>query len=202
MNTYLYNGHVVTASNKDEVLNHKRVIAKDREHLKDLIDEAIEKYGYECDLNFIDVSNVTDMRDVFYCSNFNGNISKWNVSNVKDMGMMFWKSKFNGDISKWNVSNVENMNYMFCNSEFNGDISKWNVGNVEDMSFMFLDSNFSGDISNWNVSNVKDMFGMFDDSKFNGDLSKWIPMMKKNGISINDLGLPPIKKDTWNDIEV
>ena len=65
MNTYLYNGHVVTASNKDELLNPKRVVARDKKHLLELIDEAIEKYGYECDLNFIDVSNVRFMEHLF-----------------------------------------------------------------------------------------------------------------------------------------
>ena len=106
-NIYLYNGHVVTASNKKEVLNPKRVVAKDKEHLVRLIEEAIDKYGLDCDLNFIDVSNVRDMTNLFswYCTNDNVD--------------------FNGDISKWNVSNVKNMNYMFFSSDFNGDISKW-----------------------------------------------------------------------------
>jgi len=30
---------------------------------------------------------------MFYNSNFNGDISKWNVSNVIDMRGMFWDSK-------------------------------------------------------------------------------------------------------------
>jgi hypothetical protein len=45
------------------------------------------------------------------------------------------------------------------------------------------------------------MDNMFLDSKFNGDISKWIPMIKKNGINLEDLDLP-IKSDTWSDIEV
>ena len=47
-------------------------------------------------------------------NNFNGDISKWNVSNVTDMSNMFYGSKFNRDISEWNVSNVNNMQQMFC----------------------------------------------------------------------------------------
>ena len=179
MNTYLYNGHVVTAINKKSILKkNERVVAEGRMHLKELIEEAIAKYGNKCDLNFIDVSKVTDMT------------------------LMFCNSDFNGDISKWDVSNVETMRGMFRGSKFNCDISKWDVINVIDMYRMFWESKFTGDISNWNVSNVIDMSYMFSDSKFNCNISKWIPMMKKNGINIKDLGLPPIKKDTWNDIEV
>ena len=201
MNTYLYNGEVVTASNKNEVLNPKKVVAIDMFHLKELISEAIDKYGNNCALNFIDVSRVTDMSEMFMDSNFNGDISKWNVSNVINMSYMFSDSKFNGDISKWNVSKVEDMEGMFNNSEFNGDISKWNVSKVKNMSWMFANSKFNGDISKWNVSKVENMSNMFNSSKFNGDISKWIPMMKKNGIDFDDLELK-IKEDTWNDIEV
>lgn len=43
------------------------------------------------------------------------------------MSDLFYYSEFNGDISKWDVSNVENMNSMFEESSFNGDISKWDV---------------------------------------------------------------------------
>src|SRR5574343_1874039 len=82
---------------------------KDKDKLKQIIEERIENEGPECDLNDIDVSNITDMNSMFYCSKFNGDISKWNVSKVTDMRYMFRGSKFNGDISKWNVSNARNM---------------------------------------------------------------------------------------------
>lgn len=72
----------------------KTIIAKDKEHLKTLIRETITKNGYFCDLNFIDVSSVTDMRFMFSKSCFNGDISKWDVSSVTDMGGMFSKSCF------------------------------------------------------------------------------------------------------------
>ena len=61
---------------------------------------------------------------------FDGDISKWDVSNVTNMNNMFQCSIYsgkNGDISKWDVSNVVDMGYMFNNSEFDGDVSDWNV---------------------------------------------------------------------------
>jgi surface protein len=106
------------------------------------------------------------------------------------MRNMFFISKFNGDISKWDVSNVRNMSYMFSGKRaymysifpvlFNGDISKWDVSNVEDMSGMFNLSEFNSDISKWDVSNVKNtdrIFGtrtdLFGRTTFKGDISEW-----------------------------
>ena len=77
--------------------------------LKDLIDYFIEQFGNECNLNWIDVSNVTDMSFMFYASKFTGDISQWDVSSVTNMSYMFKNSKFNNDISKWNV-------YINCNT--------------------------------------------------------------------------------------
>ena len=143
---------------------------KTKKGLQKIIIQRIHEDGPECDLNDIDVSNITDMSYLFdtvknkIFNDFNGDVSKWNVSNVKCMKFMFTScKKFNCDLSRWDVSNATDTHYMFFEcKEFNCDLSKWDVSNVTNMSYMFnYCENFNCDLSDWNVSNVKDMTFMF-----------------------------------------
>jgi surface protein len=77
------------------------------------------------------------MKNMFFDSKFDGDISKWDVSNVTDMSYMFYASKFDRDISEWDVSNVIDMSHMFYYSDFNRDINNWDVSNITNMSYMF-----------------------------------------------------------------
>lgn len=130
-------------------LTRKKIIANN-ENLSDLIEYELNRFGNAAaDLNHIDVSNVTNMDELFSLSPFNGDISKWDVSNVTSAKGMFVSCPFNGDISCWDVSNMEYMVLMFYASEFNSDISKWNVSGVKDATNIFLESDFKGDISEW-----------------------------------------------------
>ncbi len=43
----------------------EKIVARDREHLRKLVYESIQKYGPNCDLNFIDVSEVDNMDGLF-----------------------------------------------------------------------------------------------------------------------------------------
>ena len=158
----------------------QKTVVATNDNIHKLVQDAIKKNGVNCDLNYIDVSQVTDMSYLFFGSKFIGDISKWNVSNVTNMSQMFEMSQFNGDISQWDVSNVTDMSRMFADSQFNGDISRWKVSHVTNMYRMFADSQFDSDISEWDVSNVEDMSLMFEMSQFNEDISRWNVSHVKN----------------------
>ena len=114
-----------------------------KRELINMIEKAIIDNGKNCSLNHIDVSNITDMSNLFRFNRarfFDGDISKWNVSNVADMSEMFKDSQFTGinsDISRWDVSNVADMSGMFENSIFNGDIHNWTTDWVYNTNGMF-----------------------------------------------------------------
>ena len=98
---------------------------KTKDELKKIIADTIKEQGFNCDLNFIDTSKITDMSYLFYNVKFNGDISKWDVSNVEDMGYMFAESEFNRDISNWDVSKVKKMENMFYGSPLDFNEPDW-----------------------------------------------------------------------------
>ncbi len=141
---------------KKEIIDYK-YFPETKKELKYIIKKRIKEEGNEVDLNAINVSKIHDMEGLFWGTDFNGDISNWDVSNVTDMSDMFYECKqFNKDISSWDVSNVKDMSDMFYGCEsFNQDISEWDVSNVTDMSEMFCRCyKFNKDISSWDVSNV------------------------------------------------
>mgnify|MGYP001269487308 FL=1 len=134
----------------------------------------VEKYG---EISNWDTSSVTYMQSLFYeGSSFNQPLNKWNVSNVTNMRNMFAYCSFNQPLNNWDVSNVNTMERMFWTATyFNQPLNKWNVSNVEDMAWMFMGSmSFNQPLNNWNVSNVTNMWYMFlNATSFNQPLNKW-----------------------------
>lgn len=160
-------------------------------------------WQFNLNISSWDVSNVTDMSNMFRFTTFNqpigvwdvsavsnmygmfyGNfffdqeIGSWNVGNVTNMGSMFggdlyFSNGFNQDINTWDVSKVTDMSNMFAFSLFNQNIGSWDVSSVTDMSRLFYFSRFNQPIGNWDVSNVTDMHEMFLISQYNQPLGNW-----------------------------
>ena len=127
---------------------------KTKKELEQIIEDRISKEGPNCDLNDIDISQITDMSYLFYGSKFDGDISRWDVSNVINMTGMFDRSRFNQDISKWDVNKVKKMDFMFCFSKFNQDISKWKIDkdcNTDDVikTIYFIKNHFKSKTVNF-----------------------------------------------------
>ena len=74
---------------------------KDNKELKRIIKDLIKERGDKADLNDIDTSEIIDMSRMFAYSKFNGDISKWDVSNVKNMRYMFYDSPLEKNPPKW-----------------------------------------------------------------------------------------------------
>ena len=171
----------------------ERVNFDNKEDLKAYIEDYCEKHGWDSDLNFIDVSKMTDMSGLFMFTKFNGDISKWDVSKVEDMAYMFSRSQFNGDISEWDVSKVTNMSGMFKLSYFNQPLDNWDTGNVTKMDEMFADSAFNQPIGTWNTSKVENMNSMFIGTPFNHSLENWDVSNVTDMISM--FAVTPFNKD-------
>ena len=111
--------------------------------LRQLIGQELRTQGPDADLNFIDISLITDMMGLFENTGYeirNIKIDEWDTSNVTDMSHMFYNcTRFNCDISEWDVSNVTDTTEMFawC-SDFNCDLSGWNLSSLKYSDGMFL----------------------------------------------------------------
>lgn len=155
--------------------NEKIIKVRTNEELKLIIAKEIDRLGYNCSLNHIDVSAITDFSNAFTdVREFNGDISEWDVSNGVSFAYMFHSCAFNGTILKWDMKSAKNLEYMFARSNFNNDISIWDTSNVINMQGMFAEARFNKDISLWDVSNVCNMSYMFyTNMDFAQDISGW-----------------------------
>jgi len=88
----------ISSKNTGQTYNY---FPKDKKELEKIIEDLIKERGNKADLNDIDTSEITDMRELFIYSNFNGDISRWDVSNVKDMDYMFANSPLEKNLPKW-----------------------------------------------------------------------------------------------------
>ena len=132
-------------------------------------------------LNWLDISNVTMLDQLFNVGTFNRqyifwDVSDWDTSHVTSMVSTFRGCKNICDLSKWDTSKVTSMVNMFYEcSTFNGNISNWDVSKVTRFDSMFYGcSSFNQDISNWDISSAKNLSKMFYRCrKFNQPIQKW-----------------------------
>ena len=111
--TYILKGIIPPAEYADLFMMDAIYVPKGKTELRTLIKQCMKVFGTECSLNWINVSQIKKLDKLFFKSNFNGDISRWDVSNAISMESMFFQSYFNKDISNWDVSNVVNMKGMF-----------------------------------------------------------------------------------------
>lgn len=132
-------------------------------------------------LNWLDISNVTMLDQLFNINTFNRqyifwDVSDWDTSHVTSMVGTFNGCKDICDLSKWDTSKVTSMVNMFYEcSTFNGNISNWDVSKVKRFDSMFYGcSSFNQDISNWDISSAENLSYMFYNCrKFNQPIQKW-----------------------------
>lgn len=132
-------------------------------------------------LNWLDISNVTILDQLFNVGTFNRqyifwDVSDWDTSHVTSMVGTFNGCKDICDLSKWDTSKVTSMVNMFYEcSTFNSNISNWNVSKVTRFDSMFYScSSFNQDISNWDISSAENLSYMFYNcKKFNQPIQKW-----------------------------
>ena len=132
-------------------------------------------------LNWLDISNVTMLDQLFNVGTFNRqyifwDVSDWDTSHVTSMVGTFNGCKDICDLSKWDTSKVTSMVNMFYEcSTFNGNISNWDVSKVTRFDSMFFGcSSFNQDISNWDISSAENLSYMFYNCiKFNQPIQKW-----------------------------
>ena len=132
-------------------------------------------------LNWLDISNVTMLDQLFNVGTFNRqyifwDVSDWDTSHVTSMIGTFNGCKDICDLSKWDTSKVTSMVNMFYEcSTFNGNISNWDVSKVTRFDSMFYGcSSFNQDISNWDISSAENLSYMFYNCiKFNQPIQKW-----------------------------
>jgi hypothetical protein len=94
-----------------------------------------------------------------------GPMDCWDVSDITDMSNLFYNKSINEPIGCWNVSKVTTMRDMFrLAGNFNQFLGNWSVGKVTDMNGMFYGATkFNQDLCAWynkslSLPTVTDMF--------------------------------------------
>jgi surface protein len=149
---------------------------------------------FNIDIGDWDVSNVTNMVEMFYIynsaftgfGNFNNggsdSIKNWDVSKVTSFSVMFYNNnKFNQPIGSWRPSSAQILDYMFgnvsLNTGFNQNINGWGpyMGAAKSIQGMFYqNTSYNQPMDQWNTSGIQDMQSVFRDANnFDQNIGSW-----------------------------
>lgn len=167
-----------------------KIIANDRLELLQLMGVKIMLDGYDCDLNFIDVSKVKNFSELFASKSVVTLSEKFleyypqidvkyhlndKVINSETPEISVHFSRFNGWFNEWNFENGLYFVRMFTNSDFNNHPLYFDFKSGLTAEKMFDHSNFNQKFTAVNVNHLI-MIGMFSNSKIKQnidmDLSK------------------------------
>lgn len=141
------------------------ITPKSNSELRNIILTEVEKNGPNVDLNYIDVSEITDMNNMFKDIDFYGDISEWDMSHVLYANEMFSKcTSFCCDLSKWNLSSLIEGARMFYACRFlDCDMSNWGLDELKTSTQMFqLCVHMKGKGTNkWRISKLVNADNMF-----------------------------------------
>ena len=145
---------------------------RSREQLREYLEAEVYKQGENVVIRNLDLSLIEDLSGLFrgigeYTKTLD--LSGWDVSNVKNMRELFFSCRNlkSLDLSGWDTSNVNDMSWMFfyCSGLKSLDLSGWDTSKVIHMNGMFsyCKSLESLDLSGWDISNVVNMGNIFYD---------------------------------------
>ena len=136
----------------------------------------------DLDLNWVDISNLTDLTRVFAkLKNLNIDCSEWDTRHVEKFNYIFaFSSNTNIKANNWQFDSAKEFDGMFymCKNTMNVEIDAehWNSENVETMKNMFhscTNQNLLHYATKLDISGCLNFSKMFADSKCKEDLSSW-----------------------------
>lgn len=161
--------------NKVMTSTEKTIKPHSKEELQEILKKRIANDS-DADLNDIDVTNITNMSELFSGLGFdyrekigNIDISEWDMSLVENTYAMFRGcSNFNCNLSDWKLNKVVNAEQMFSGcTTFNSDVSNWNLDSLFYAKYMFANCTyFEGKgLDTWDLPNLTDATFMFMNCK-------------------------------------
>lgn len=157
---------------KDIIDKFGKCQVNDKKTLEKVI-QAFNNTESEIDLNWLDVSNLTDFTRIFQkLKNVKFDCSEWDTSNVKKFNYVFAFCTKTTVINagNWTFDSAKELDGMFytCKANIEIDGEQWNTGNVETMRNMFsgCGSKLLIHANRLDISGCIDFNSMFKNTKY------------------------------------